>query len=81
MASDGPGCEIAKTELGCLRSKSVPAHFLMCRGHWFQVSHGNRQRVYATLDAEGPLGEGYRAAVQDAVADVLERNGVPRAGS
>ncbi len=71
MASDGSGCEMAKTDLGCPRNGSTPVHYLMCRPHWAQVSRVTQRRVYATLDAEGPLGAGYKQVVQDAVDEVL----------
>ena len=74
MSSTGPGCEIAKTELGCPRDGSTPAHFLMCRPHWAQVSRPAQQLVYAALRGEGPLGEGYKQAVKDAVDEVLARD-------
>lgn len=74
MASDGPGCEVAKTDLGCSRSNSVPAHLLMCRPHWSQVSRPAQRRVYDTLDAVGPGGQAYKLAVQDALGEVLARN-------
>jgi hypothetical protein len=63
---------MAKTRLACARN--VRADYLMCRPHWWQVSKPTQQNVYALLDAEGPLGAGYRQTVQDAIAEVLARN-------
>jgi hypothetical protein len=63
---------MAKTRLACTVSAS--AQYLMCRPHWWQVSRPTQQRVYAALDAEGPLGEGYKQVVQEAVDEVLAKN-------
>ena len=63
---------MAKTRLACERN--VRAQFLMCRPHWWQVSVPNRQLVYSTLDAGGPLSPDYKEAVDAAVLDVLNRN-------
>jgi len=46
----------------------------MCRPHWAQVSRPAQQLVYAALRGEGPLGEGYKQAVKDAVDEVLARD-------
>lgn len=62
---------MAKTRLAC--AVNAKAQYLMCRPHWWQVSRPTQQRVYAALDAEGPLGEGYKEAVAEAVAEVLAR--------
>jgi len=49
----------------------------MCRPHWWQVSRPTQAQVYAALDAEGPLGDGYLDAVEKAVNEVLERRHQP----
>lgn len=69
MASDGPGCEMAKTRLACARK--VPAHMLMCKPHWYQVSYPTRQAV---LDTVGLFNDDYYASVEDAVGEVLAKN-------
>lgn len=63
----GTGCDV-----------HVARHMLMCRRHWYMLPASIREAVWATwLNGAGVLSDGYRQAVDEAVAFVAEKVSAP----